>query len=55
MRIVSQPQPEMNPPLNPPPAGTDPVAAAQMQLLQQMANTLTKMQAQTHQESQYMR
>jgi hypothetical protein len=27
-RIVTQPQPEMNPPLNPPPAGADPVAAA---------------------------
>jgi hypothetical protein len=33
-RIVTQPQPEMNPTLNPPPARTDPVAAAQMQLLQ---------------------
>jgi hypothetical protein len=28
-RTVNQPQPEMNPP----PVGTDPVAAAQMQLL----------------------
>jgi hypothetical protein len=44
-RIVNQPQPEMNPPPNPPPAGTDPVAAAQMQLLQQMANTMIEMQA----------
>ena len=44
--IVNQPQPEMNPPPNPPPARTDPVAAAQMQLLQQMANTMTEMQAQ---------
>jgi hypothetical protein len=45
-RIVNQPQPEMNPPPNPPPVGVDPVAAAQMQLLQQMANTMMKMQAQ---------
>jgi hypothetical protein len=45
-RIVTQPQPEMNSPLNPPPARTDAVAAAQMQLLQQMANTMTEMQAQ---------
>jgi hypothetical protein len=43
-RIVNQPQPEMNPP-NPPPVGTDPVAAAQMQLLQQTANTMMEMQA----------
>jgi hypothetical protein len=33
-RIVNQRQPEMDPPPNPPPAGTDPVATAQMQLLQ---------------------
>jgi hypothetical protein len=44
----------MNPPPNPPPAGTDPVAAAQMQLLQQMANTMTEMQAQMRQERQEM-
>jgi hypothetical protein len=43
-RIVNQPQLEMNPPPNTPSAGTDPVAAAQMQLLQQMANTMTDMQ-----------
>jgi hypothetical protein len=42
-RIIRQPQPEMNP-LNPPPAGTDPVVAAQMQMLQQMANTMNEMQ-----------
>jgi hypothetical protein len=40
----------MNPPLNPPPV--DDVTAAQMQLLQQMANTMTKMQAQICQERQ---
>jgi aspartate/tyrosine/aromatic aminotransferase len=44
----------MNPPLNPPPAGTDVVAAARMQLLQQMASTMTHMQAQIHQERQEM-
>jgi E3 ubiquitin-protein ligase DOA10 len=41
-------------PLNPPPAGTDPIAAAQMQLLQQMANTMKEMQAQMRQERQEM-
>jgi hypothetical protein len=45
-RIVNQPQSEMNHPPNPPPARTDPVAAALMQLLQQMANTMMEMQAQ---------
>jgi hypothetical protein len=43
-RIINQPQPEMNPP-NPPPNGTDLVATTQMQLLQQMANGMTEMQA----------
>jgi hypothetical protein len=43
-RIVKQPQPEMNPP-NPPPAGTYPLVAAQMQMLQQMANMMNEMQA----------
>jgi hypothetical protein len=54
-RIVNQPHPEMNPPPNPPPSRTDLVAAAQMQLLQQMAKTVTEMQAQIHQERQEMR
>jgi hypothetical protein len=49
-RIVNQPQPEMNPPSNPPPAGVDP--PAQMQLLQQMANTIM---AEMRQERQEMR
>jgi hypothetical protein len=40
-RIVNQPQPEMNP-LNPQSAGTDLVAAAQMPLLEHMANTMTE-------------
>jgi hypothetical protein len=48
-RIVNQPQPEMNPPPNPPPVRIDPVVVAQMQLLQQMANTMTEMQAQIRQ------
>jgi hypothetical protein len=33
-RVVIQPQPEMNPPPNPPPARTDVVVTTQMQLLQ---------------------
>jgi hypothetical protein len=49
-RTVNQPQPEMNPP----PAGTDPVVAAHMQHLQQMANTMTEMQVQMLQERQEM-
>ena len=53
-RIIRQQQAEMNP-LNPPPAGTDPVVAAQMQMLQHMANTITDMQAQMWQERQEMR
>jgi hypothetical protein len=32
-RTVANPKPEMNPPLNPLPAGTDVVVVAQMQLL----------------------
>jgi hypothetical protein len=51
-RVLSQ-QAEMNPP-NPPPAGTDPTVAAQMQMLQQMANTMIDMQAQMRQERQEM-
>jgi hypothetical protein len=53
-RIATQPQPEMNPPLNPPLARTDLIAAAQIQLLQEMANTMTEMQAQIRQEHQEM-
>jgi hypothetical protein len=49
-RIVNQPQLEMNPT----PARTDPVVAAQMQLLQEMANTMMEMQAQMRQEHQEM-
>jgi hypothetical protein len=43
----------MNPPPNPPPI--DDVTTAQMRLLQQMANTMTEMQAQIRQERQEMR
>jgi hypothetical protein len=49
-RIIRQPQPEMNPPL----AETDLVVAAQMQILQQMANTMNEMQTQMRQERQEM-
>jgi hypothetical protein len=51
-RAVTNLEPKMNPPLNPPPAGTDDVVAAQMRLLQQMANTMMEMQAQIHQDRQ---
>jgi hypothetical protein len=54
-RIVRQPQLEMSSPQNPPPAGTDLVVAAQMQMLHQMANTMTEMQAQMRQERHEMR
>jgi hypothetical protein len=43
-KIIRQQQEEMDPP-NPPPAGADPVVVAQMQMLQQMANTMTDTQA----------
>jgi hypothetical protein len=43
-RVLRQQQAEMDPP-NPPPAGIDPVVAAQMQMLQQMANTMMDMLA----------
>jgi hypothetical protein len=42
-RAVANPEPKMNPPLNPPPV--DDVTTAQMLLLQQMANTMIEMQA----------
>jgi hypothetical protein len=53
-RVLRQQQAKMNPP-NPPSAGTDPMVAAQMQMLQQMANTMTDMEAQMQQECQEMR
>jgi hypothetical protein len=39
-----QQQDEINPP-NPPPAGADPAVAAQMQIMQQMADTMADMHA----------
>jgi hypothetical protein len=56
-RIFRQPQPqpaEMNPP-NPPPGGVDPLVAAQMRMMQQMADTMADMRAQMQQERQEMR
>jgi hypothetical protein len=44
----------MNPP-NPPPGGVDPLVAAQMAVMQQMADTMTDMRAQMQQERQEMR
>jgi hypothetical protein len=55
--IYRQPQPqpaEMNPP-NPPPGGVDPLVAAQMRMMQQMADTMADMRAQMQQERQEMR
>jgi hypothetical protein len=51
-RAVANPAPEMNPPPNPPSARTDAVVTAQMQLLQQMSNTMAEMQAQLCQQQQ---
>jgi hypothetical protein len=56
-RIYRQPQPQpavMNPP-NPPPGGVDPLVAAQMAVMQQMADTMADMRAQMQQERQEMR
>jgi hypothetical protein len=44
----------MNPP-NPPPARADPAVAAQMQIMQQMADTMPDMHAQMRQVRQEMR
>jgi hypothetical protein len=52
--LRQQQQAEMNPP-NPPPVGADPVISAQMQILQQMADTMADMHAQMRQERQEMR
>jgi hypothetical protein len=43
----------MNPP-NPPPARTDPAIAAQMRIMEQMADTMVDMHAQMWQERQEM-
>jgi hypothetical protein len=52
--LRQQQQAEMNPP-NPPPVGADPVISAQMQIMQQMADTMADMHAQMRQERQEMR
>jgi hypothetical protein len=52
--LRQQQQAEMNPP-NPPPVGADPVISAQMQIMQQMADTMADMHAQMRQECQEMR
>jgi hypothetical protein len=49
-KAIANLEPKMNPLPNPPPAGTDAMGAAQIQLLQQMANTMTEMQAQLRQD-----
>jgi hypothetical protein len=57
-RIFRQPQPqpaEMDPPPSPPPAGVVPLVAAQMRMMQQMADTMADMRAQMQQERQEMR
>jgi hypothetical protein len=55
-RVLRQQQQEeeMNPP-NPPLTGTDPAVAAQMRIMQQMADTMADMHAQMRQERQEMR
>jgi hypothetical protein len=56
-RIFRQPQQqqaEMDPP-NPPPAGADLAVAAQMRIMQQMADTMADMHRQMMQERQEMR
>jgi hypothetical protein len=50
-RTTRQQQTEMNPP-NPPLAGTDPVVAAQMLVLQHMTNMVNEIQNQIRQERQ---
>jgi hypothetical protein len=56
-RIFRQPQQqqvEMDPP-SPPSAEADPAVAAQMRIMQQMADTMTDMHVQMRQERQEMR
>jgi hypothetical protein len=52
-RIFRQPQPqlaEMDSPPPPPPIGVDPLVAAQMRMMQQMADTMVDMHAHMQQE-----
>ena len=53
-RIYRQPQPQPAG-MNPPPGGVDPLIAAQMAVMQQMADTMADMRAQMQQERQEMR
>jgi septin family protein len=53
-RIYRQPQPQPAE-MNPPPGGVDPLIAAQMAVMQQMADTMADMRAQMQQERQEMR
>jgi hypothetical protein len=53
-KITRQHQTEMNPP-NPPPIGIDQVVAAQMLVMQLMADMVTEMQNQIRQEQQEIR
>jgi hypothetical protein len=53
-RQPQQQQPEMDPP-QPPPAGADLAVAAQMRIMQHMADTMADMHAQMRQERQEMR
>jgi hypothetical protein len=53
-KIIRQQQTEMNPP-DPPPVGIDQVVAAQMLVIQQMANIVTEMQNQRRQEREEIR
>jgi hypothetical protein len=53
-RKPQQQQPEMDPP-QPPAARVDPAVAAQMRIMQQLADTMADMQAQMRQERQEMR
>jgi hypothetical protein len=48
-------QPQQQEEMNPPPAGADPAVAAQIQIMQQMADTMADMHAQMRQEHQEMR
>jgi hypothetical protein len=53
-KIIRQQQTEMNPP-DPPPVGIDQVVAAQMLVIQQMAQVVNEMQDQIRQERQEIR
>jgi hypothetical protein len=54
-RIFRQPQQQQQYEMDPPPAGVDPTVAAQMRMMQQMADTMADMHAPMQQERQEMR